>query len=403
MSFDIGLFSALLAGCLSFFSPCVLPVVPGYLSFITGFSFEDLTRDRRQAVVWVAFWNSVAFVIGFSLVFIILGAAATTVGAFFRSHLKLLAQVAGAIIILLGVHLTGLYRFPFLLYDKRVHTQEKARGFLGALLAGIFFGFGWTPCVGPILAGILGIAAVSSTVIRGIVLLALYSVGLGIGFVLAALFVNQFLSASKKIQAHLRKVEIASGVLLLLIGALIFTDRLSLVASKLSFLNPEALAVPKTTASTPGQAIPVVLKPVRFNPGPNDFQAQFLHGETLRLSQFGGKIVLVNFWATWCAPCRAEIPGLLDIYREKRGHFEIIGVAEESTWNDVEAFVREMRIDYPVALDPNGGIGEQYKIFAYPTSYLFAPDGSLVREYPGFLSENVLRRDLAEVEKRFAR
>ena len=403
MGLDIGMVSALLAGGLSFFSPCVLPIVPAYLSFITGFSFDDLTHDRRQEVVWIAFWNSLAFVIGFSLVFISLGAAATAVGSFLRSHLTVLSQVAGVIIVVLGIHLTGLYRFPFLLYDKRVHSQETARSFFGATLAGIFFGFGWTPCVGPILAGILGLAAVSSTVTRGIFLLALYSAGLGIGFIAAAMFLNQFLIAFKRIRLHLRKIEIASGVLLVFIGVLISANQLSMISSRLAFLNPEALVVSDLRRSAPVVITPLALKPANFSPGANDFQAPFLDGSTRKLSDFGGKIVMINFWATWCGPCKTEIPGLLQVYREKRDHFEIIGIAEESEVKDIHSFVKEMQIDYPISLDPKSSILEQFKVFAYPTSILFAPDGSLVKQYPGFLAENVLRKDLAAIEKQFAR
>ncbi|HEY3131672.1 MAG TPA: cytochrome c biogenesis protein CcdA [Acidobacteriota bacterium] len=403
MGFDVGLLTALFAGTLSFFSPCVLPIVPGYLSFITGFSFDDLTRDRGQKIVWIAFWNSVAFVVGFSLVFIALGATATTIGGVLRSHLNLLGRIAGIIIILLGVHLTGLYRFPFLLYDKRVQGQEKARGFLGALLAGVFFGFGWTPCVGPILAGILALAAVSDTVLRGVFLLSLYSIGLGIGFILSALFLNQFLAAFKKVRAHLRKVEIASGVLLVFIGVLIFSNRLAFISQKLSFLNPEKALAVSTTTPAAGGSSPVILKQLDFNVGPRDFQTQFFDGSTRKLSDFRGKIVMLNFWATWCAPCRAEIPGLLNIYHAKKDHFEIIGVAEESELNDIRAFINEMKIDYPIALDPNGKVGVQYKIAFYPTSYLFAPDGTLVREIPGFLPEDVLRKNLAEIEAKYAK
>ncbi|MBI2821197.1 MAG: redoxin domain-containing protein [Acidobacteria bacterium] len=401
MGFDIGIWSALIAGALSFLSPCVLPIVPGYLSFITGFSLEEMAGERRQKMAWTALYNSFAFVLGFSLVFISLGAAATTVGGFLRNHLTVLGQVAGVIIMLLGVHLTGLYRFSFLLYDKRIHSQQQARGFFGALLAGTFFGFGWTPCVGPILAAILALAAVSDTVSRGILLLALYSAGLGAGFIASALFLNRFLLASRQIRAHLRKLEVASGVLLLLIGVMIFTNQLSVISSRLSFLNLEWLAVSKATGGTAVTTGAVALKPARFDPGSREFEAEFLDGSTRKLSDFGGKIVMVNFWATWCAPCKQEIPGLLEIYREKRNHMEIIGVAEESQMADIHSFVEEMGIDYPIALDPNGKIGEQYRLFAYPTSFLFAPDGTLARQYTGFLPEDVLRKDLTELEKMY--
>lgn len=399
MGIDVGLISALVAGGLSFFSPCVLPIVPGYLSFITGFSLDDLTQDRRQQILWIAFWNSVAFVAGFSLVFISLGAAATAVGSFLHSHLRLLGQIAGIVIILLGIHLSGLYRFSFLLYDRRVHSQEKKRGLLGALLAGVFFGFGWTPCVGPILAGILALAAVSSTVTRGVLLLAVYSAGLGAGFILAALFLNRFLTGFKKIRLHLRKIEMASGALLLFIGILIFTNQLAWISARLAFLNPEALVI----SGGPVAATPVALKPVHFDAGPNDFEMSLLDGSTRKLSDFGGKIVLINFWATWCGPCKLEIPGLLQLYREKRSHFEIIGIAEESEIADIEALVEEMKIDYPIALDEDRSILEQYGVFAYPVSVLFAPDGSKVKQYPGFLAEEILRKDLADLEKKYAR
>lgn len=403
MNLDVGLLTALGAGALSFFSPCVLPIVPGYLSFITGFSFDDLTQERQKRVVWVALINSLAFVAGFSLVFISLGAAATAVGGFLRSHLKLLGQIAGVLIIVLGLHLTGIFRLSFLLYDKRVHSQEKARGLFGAFAAGIFFGFGWTPCVGPVLAGILGLAAFSNTVTRGIVLLAFYSAGLGFGFIMAALFLNQFLLASKKIRMHLHKVEVASGVLLILIGGLILTNQLARISSRLAFLNPEVLAT--RTFGTAGPVAPgpkVTLRQATFDPGEKEFQAQTLAGEARKLSDYSGKLVMVNFWATWCGPCKQEIPGLLSIYQEKKQHFEILGIAEDSNVDDIHSFVKEMAIDYPILIDGNGSIGEQYQLMAYPSSYLFAPDGELLRTYPGYLDEKILRKDLAEFERKYS-
>lgn len=140
-----------------------------------------------------------------------------------------------------------------------------------------------------------------------------------------------------------------------------------------------------------------------FQAGANDFQAEFLDGSTHRLSDFEGKIILVNFWAVWCAPCRAEIPALLEVYHERKNHFEIIGIAEASEVAAIRAFVEELKVDYPIALDPEGEIGQRYKITGYPTSFLFAPDGTLAGEYLGFLSEDTLRKDLAALEKKYAR
>src|SRR5262249_13579818 len=157
---------------------------------------------------------TVAFVLGFSLVFISLGASATVIGLFLKTHLKTLAKVGGAGIIILGLHMTGVIRIPFLYYEKRIHQEGQAQGMVRAFLAGLFFAFGWTPCVGPILAGILTIAATEQTVSKGIVLLSAYSFGLGVLFILSAVFLNGFFIAFSKIKRHLHKVEVISGGLL---------------------------------------------------------------------------------------------------------------------------------------------------------------------------------------------
>ena len=158
---NVGLLTALIAGFISFASPCVLPIVPGYLSFITGLGLQELTdQEKRKTIIRKAAINSILFVAGFSIIFILLGASATTIGSVLRENLNVLAKFAGAIIFILGLHMIGLIRIPFLLYEKRVHAESKSIGAGRSLIAGILFAFGWTPCIGPILAGILAIAAV---------------------------------------------------------------------------------------------------------------------------------------------------------------------------------------------------------------------------------------------------
>lgn len=163
------------------------------------------------------------------------------------------------------------------------------------------------------------------------------------------------------------------------------------------------LSAPKIATHASAGSERVILKPVPFELEVSDFELEFLDGVKRNLRDFAGKIVLVNFWATWCAPCRAEIPGLLEIYQEKKAHFTIVGIAEASELDEVRSFVKEMKIDYPIALDPDGKIAASYDILGYPTSYLLAPDGSLARRYVGFVPEDILRKDLAELEKRYAR
>jgi cytochrome c-type biogenesis protein len=222
--------AAFAAGFLSFISPCVLPLIPGYISFVSGVSVEEMRSDRAAASSRAqVFLTSLIFVLGFSLVFVALGASATAVGKFLFARLPLLSKIAGVVLILFGLHTMGVFRMAFLDQEKRVHTQRKPAGPLGALLVGIAFAFGWTPCIGPILGGILAIAGSKNTIQEGVILLAIYSLGLGIPFLLTSLAINQFLGAAKKIRRYYHAVEMTSGGLLIAIGVLILTGQLTII------------------------------------------------------------------------------------------------------------------------------------------------------------------------------
>jgi cytochrome c-type biogenesis protein len=227
---DVSLIAAFAAGFLSFVSPCVLPLIPGYISFVSGVSVEEMRGDAAPATSRLqVFVTSLAFVIGFSLVFIALGASATAIGKFLFAKLPLLTKIAGVILIIFGLHTMGVFRLAFLETEKRVHAQRKPAGPLGALLVGIAFAFGWTPCIGPILGGILAIAGSKNSVGEGITLLAIYSLGLGIPFLITSLAINQFFGAAKKIRRYYHAIELTSGALLIVIGVLIVTGQLTII------------------------------------------------------------------------------------------------------------------------------------------------------------------------------
>jgi cytochrome c-type biogenesis protein len=219
---EVSLLAAFGAGILSFLSPCVLPIIPGYLSFISGLSFRDLTGQNRSAVLKKVTVNTIFFVLGFSVVFVLLGAAASGVGNVLKSNLDIFNKVAGVIIAIFALHLLGVFRIPFLDYEKRIHSRSKPIGILGSFLVGLAFAFGWSPCIGPILAGILLIAANESTVGNGMLLLAVYSLGLGIPFLITGVGFNYFLGFSSWLKRHFRVVELISGGFLLIVGVLIF-------------------------------------------------------------------------------------------------------------------------------------------------------------------------------------
>ena len=225
---DIPYLTALLAGAISFLSPCVLPLVPPYLCYMAGVSLDTLTGGnteldntvisaaRRRAIL-----HSLVFVLGFSLVFTALGAGASTIGQAMRAHMDTLAQIAGIIIIIMGLHFLGIFRIGFLYREARFKTSKA--GLIGSFLMGIAFAFGWTPCIGPVLGVILAMASSSQSVAEGASLLAVYSAGLGIPFLLAALFVGPFMQFLTRFKKHLGTMEKITGVLLVLTGILFLT------------------------------------------------------------------------------------------------------------------------------------------------------------------------------------
>jgi cytochrome c-type biogenesis protein len=291
---DVSLLGAFLAGLVSFLSPCVLPLVPGYISMLSGIGMEQLRQGQQPRAGLFA--SSLAFVTGFSVVFISFGASASAVGTFLRQNRSLLAPIAGALIILFGLHLLGvlikltvraglilggvlvllgvvaLLRGGPLVFglgyvhffslsligffgpamarwlnrDVRLHTTSTQPGIWSGFLLGFAFAFGWTPCIGPILATVLALAAASDTIARGVLLLAVYSAGLAVPFLLTALGISQFLRFYQRFRKHLHAVELFSGALLLFVGGLIFANRLTWMAGKLGFLNSIVLWLEKS-------------------------------------------------------------------------------------------------------------------------------------------------------------
>jgi len=237
MTHNLSIPVAFAAGLVSFLSPCVLPLIPGYISMLSGLSMEELKAEASERVTALILRNSVAFVVGFSVVFITLGASATAVGRFFLSERLVFNIVAGAIIIIFGLHLTGLIRIPFLYREARMNAIAPKRGVAGSFVLGFAFAFGWTPCIGPILTGILALAAMRNTVFQGMFLLAVYSAGLAIPFLLTGFGVGKFIKFYSRFRKHMQVVEVLSGVLLIGIGVLMALNKLTMLSGYLSFLN----------------------------------------------------------------------------------------------------------------------------------------------------------------------
>uniref|UniRef100_A0A831UGF3 Cytochrome c biogenesis protein CcdA n=1 Tax=Geobacter metallireducens TaxID=28232 RepID=A0A831UGF3_GEOME len=230
-SANVTFFGAFIAGLLSFLSPCVLPLIPSFITYITGLSFADLQAEhpshkvRQQTIV-----HTLLFIAGFTTVFVLLGASATFIGGFLQEHMNTIRKVGGVLIIIFGIHVTGLVPIHLLLGEKRVTVHRKPAGYLGSFVVGLAFAAGWTPCIGPILASILMVAATEETVSHGILLLFIYSMGLAIPFFLSSLAMHQFLVVFNRFKKHIRIFEIITGVFLVIVGVMIFSNYLSILS-----------------------------------------------------------------------------------------------------------------------------------------------------------------------------
>ena len=363
-------------GLLSFLSPCVLPLVPGYLSLMSGVSIDHLKGEggSRSAARRAVIINSIAFNCGLSVIFLALGATAGLLGSAIITNVWV-RIIGGLVIIVFGLHLIGLLKIKYLYRDTRQFSSEKPRGVLGSLTLGIAFAAGWTPCIGPILGGIIGLAATSGGWKGGLMLSAFYSAGLAVPFLVTGLGINQFLSFYSKFRRHLHKVEVVSGIILILIGALVMTNRVTLLASsrlagwlpnlesRLKFGEPS----PQTGTSTSGKSFPSA----------PDVQFTKLDGSALRLKEMRGRVVVLNFWATWCIPCRAEIPSLSAMQKDfdSRG-LSVIGVSYDDTPDLIQQFQKDIPQSYQIVL---GGreVGAELPASPLPTTYIIDREGRI--------------------------
>lgn len=375
--FRIGISFA--AGILSFLSPCVLPLVPGYVSLISGVSIDRLKEgtSSRSAVIL----NSLAFNAGLSVIFLILGTTAGLVGAAITSN-PWVRIIGGLVIIAFGLQLIGLLKISALYKDTRFFSDDKPRGVFGSAALGMAFAAGWTPCIGPILGGIIGLAATSGGWRSGLVLSAFYSAGLALPFLLTGLGINQFLNFYKSFRRHLHKVEVVSGIVLILVGLLVMSGQSTLLATS-TFMAwiPNAEGLLKFGETTPP---PTTVSPnAKFEPAP-DVEFQTLAGEPFRLKELQGQVVLLNFWATYCIPCREEIPALNALQHELQSQgLKIVGASLDDSVDGVNAYQEEVaKFEYQVLL---GGSDAKVKFAqsVLPTTYLIDRQGRIRQKIIG--------------------
>lgn len=383
-------------GVLSFFSPCVLPLIPVYVSYLAG-NIDDSEKNGVKNNRKIMLLNTLFFVLGISIAFFILGMSFTALGQFFGEKQFIFTRVGGIIIILLGLFQLGLFDFKFMQRERKINLKlgKKKINPLIALVMGFTFSFAWTPCVGPALSSVLIMASGATTKLAGNLLIFVYALGFLIPFILLGLFTTQILDFLKKKKNLLKYTIKAGGIILIIMGIMTYTGWLNGVSG---YLNQ--VTVNETVDETSGESETQEEK--KTIPA-YDFTLIDQYGEEHTLSDYKGKVVFLNFWATWCPPCQKEMPDIQEIYEENNMNQEdvvIIGVAnpksseypnnQDVSKEEILAFLEDAGYTFPVVFDETGEFFYKYNINSFPTTFMIDKQGNVMGYIPGMMTKDIM-------------
>lgn len=431
-SFDVSVpvFTVFLQGLVSFFSPCVFPLIPIYISYLSGGTAkksEDgkVVYQRSKVIIHTLF-----FIAGVSFAFFALGFGFSALGGFFKSNQLLLARIGGAIVFLFGLYQLGVLGSSDMLGRERrlpLKLDQLAMSPLTALLMGFTFSFAWTPCVGPVLASVLLMTASASTTTMGFVLIGVYTLGFVLPFLAVGLFTTTLLELFRKHKGVVKYTVKIGGILMMIMGIMMFTGKMNSVTGYLSELSAqqttqeteaEYTEAQTTEAQTTGAGEENTSKsadeagssasetgepaaePESDLPAAIDFTLTDQYGNSHTLSDYKGKTVFLNFWATWCPPCRAEMPDIQKLYEtydtEGEDALIVLGVASpniggEKSEEGVKQFLEENGYTYPVLMDMTGEQFMNYGVFSYPTTFMIDRDGNVFGYVSGSLSGDMMK------------
>lgn len=413
-----------LEGLLSFFSPCVIPLIPVYMGYLAG-SGKKVAEDgtivyERKKV----FFHTMFFVLGISFSFFILGMSFTTLGSFFSSNKLMLTRIGGILIIVLGLFQLGVFDFSFLQKERKIsmNLTNKKMNPLIALVMGFTFSFAWTPCIGPALSSVLIMASGATTSATGNMLVFVYAIGFLIPFLLLGLFTTQVLNFLKSRQKLLKYTIKVGGVILIIIGVMIFTGWMNSVSgylntisssqqnisgeieNKSDLVNNSGATASSNESTSEQQAAENdnTAKEKDVIPAYN-FTLQDQYGNQHTLSDYKGKVVFLNFWATWCPPCKKEMPDIEELYKQynlNKDEVVFLGIANPSSDDypnnqdmrkeEIISFLEDGEYTFPTVFDETGKVFYNYNISAFPTTFMINKEGNIVGYVPGMMTKDIM-------------
>ena len=388
---NINLIVVFLEGLLSFLSPCILPILPIYLSILSNSSVENLKNNQFNFIKSSLFKNTIFFTIGISTTFFILGNSVNLLSSFLTENKDIISFGGGIIIVLMGLFYVDILKIPLLNREKRFNFKAKEMNIATAFLLGFTFSFGWTPCIGPILASVLIMVSSSASHLSGNILISVYTLGFILPFLLVSLFYNKLYKSLDIIKANMGKIKQIGGVILIIAGmTMVYTgfDGVRAIYQK----DKAPIAQENQDNNEENSETPKRIKSIDFT-----LKDQYKNVHTL--SEYEGKIVFLNFWATWCPPCKAEMPHIEEIYKEyglNKEDVVILGVAspnlgKEGSEEHIKEFLKEEGYTFPVVMDYNGEFVYKYGISAFPSTFIIDKEGYVTQYVPGGMDKDTMK------------
>ncbi|HBG8547669.1 TPA: redoxin family protein [Clostridioides difficile] len=414
---NVNLFLVFIEGIVSFFSPCILPILPIYLSILSNSSVENLKEGKTSFIGSSLFKNTVFFALGISTTFFILGSSVKVLSMFFNENKDLIMFIGGIIIIIMGLFYVGIIKSSILNREKRFNLKFKEMRAITAFLLGFTFSFGWTPCIGPILASVLVMVSSSSNHLSANLLIAVYTIGFILPFIITAMFYSKLFKTIDKIKSNMEIIKKIGGIILIVSGILMMVNGFGSISkhfntsqnSKIESKQEENKRENSTDKeeNSDGNDSQKDSNNENNDKGSNDedriksidFTLTDQYGKTHKLSDYEGKVVFLNFWATWCPPCKEEMPYIEQLYKDYNKNNDdvvILGVASpnlgrEGSREHVVNFLKDQSYTFPVVLDEDGALAYQYGINAFPTTFIIDKEGYVTKYIPGAMDKATMK------------
>lgn len=399
---NINFFIVFVEGILSIFSPCILPILPIYLSMLSNSSVEDMRDSKFKSSILIK--NTIFFTLGISTTFFILGSSINALSSFFNTNKNIIMILGGVIILFMGLFYLGIIKLNLLNREKRLNFKYKTMSPASAFVLGFTFSFGWTPCIGPILASVLVMASSSQSFVISNLLILTYTIGFILPFIIASLFYSKLFKKFDSVKKHMNLIKKISGIFIIIAGLIMLIGGVRNINKEAKIHNENQTTKAESINENNNENKKDESEQQKI--APIDFTLYDQYGNKHTLSEYKGKTIFINFWATWCPPCRGEMPHIEELYKEYNKNQDdvvILGVASpnlgrEGSEDYIKDFLSKEGYSFPVVFDENGSMVYQYGINAFPSTFIINKEGYITKYIPGAMNKDTMK-SLIESER----